>query len=85
MNPNQPPAPKKKTLFRRCLDALRLMAPGLALLIIPKCPVCLAAYIALGTGIGISFAVAAWIRWVLIILCVGSFLYLVARRYQRNA
>jgi hypothetical protein len=61
------------------------MAPGFVLLIIPKCPVCLAAYIALGTGIGISFAVATWIRWALIALCVGSFLYLLARRYQRNS
>ena len=53
--------------------------------LIPKCPVCLAAYIALGTGIGISFAVAAWIRWILISICVASFLYLIGRRYLRNS
>jgi len=78
-------APKKRTFLRRCLDALRWMAPGFVLLIIPKCPVCLAAYIALGTGIGISFAVAAWIRWILISICVASFLYLIGRRYLRNS
>ena len=82
---DQSRAPEKRTFLRRCLDTLRWMAPGFVLLIIPKCPVCLAAYIALGTGIGISFAVAAWIRWTLISICVASFLYLIGRRYLRNS
>lgn len=82
---DQSRAPEERTFLRRGLDTLRWMAPGFVLLIIPKCPVCLAAYIALGTGIGISFAVAAWIRWILISICVASFLYLIGRRYLRNS
>jgi hypothetical protein len=82
---DEPCMPGKRTLLQRCLDALRWMAPGFVLLIIPKCPICLAAYVALGTGIGISFAVAAWIRWILIALCVVSLLYLIGKRYLRNS
>ena len=34
----------------------------------PKCPVCLAAYVALWTGLGLSFATAAYVRWTLLAL-----------------
>ena len=53
-----------------CRDAAGLIVPGVGLLLVPKCPACVAAYVAAVTGIGVSLPMAAGIRWGLIILCV---------------
>jgi hypothetical protein len=49
----------------------------------PKCPACLAAYLALATGLGISLPTAAWIRELLIVLCAVSLCYLALKRARR--
>jgi hypothetical protein len=53
--------------------------PGVILALIPKCPLCIAAYIAIGTGIGVSVSTAAYIRFGLLIFCGASLLFLVTR------
>lgn len=57
--------------------AARLIVPGVAMAFIPKCPLCLAGYIALATGIGIGAPAAAALRTSLVILC-GALIALAA-------
>ena len=54
-----------------------LPAAGLAL--IPKCPMCLAAYLAIATGVALPLPAAAWLRILLLALCAGALLFLAAR------
>jgi hypothetical protein len=60
------------------------LVPGVGLALILKCPACLAAYIALGTGVAVSFPVAAVPRMSLLIVCVGSLVWLAARQFGRR-
>jgi hypothetical protein len=43
--------------------------PGTILALVPKCPACLAAYIAVLTGVSVSFSFAAWLRIILMAVC----------------
>ena len=47
------------------------LLPGGLLVLMPKCPACLAGYFALFTGIGISLPVATTLRYGLIVFCVS--------------
>ena len=47
---------------RRCLAAAEWVAPAAALALLPKCPVCVAAYVSLATGVTLSVAAAAYLR-----------------------
>jgi hypothetical protein len=49
----------------------------------PKCPVCVATYVALWTGLGLSFATAAYLRWSLLFLSAVLLVYFVLKRTVR--
>ena len=71
-------SPHSLGLVRRFLDFGRWIVPGGILVLLPKCPLCFAAYFAIGTGIGISVTTAIYLRIGLETLCVVSLLYLIA-------
>ncbi|OWK38283.1 hypothetical protein FRUB_07403 [Fimbriiglobus ruber] len=51
---------------------------------LPKCPICLAAHLALWTGLGLSLTEATYLRWALLILSGVLLLGIVARRIVRR-
>ena len=76
---------KTLTWVRRVREMFAWGVPGTLLVLMPKCPVCLAAYVAVWTGLGLSLSTAAWLRWGLLSLCVASLLYLIVERVHRLA
>jgi hypothetical protein len=70
---------------RRGVELAKWLLPGTLLAIMPKCPACLAAYVALATGLGLSLPTASIVQTLLVILCVASLCYLALRRTLRLA
>lgn len=70
----------RPTFLRKCMHTARWILPGTILALLPKCPICFAAYVALGTGIGLSVTAATYLRTGLLALCLGSLCYLVINR-----
>ena len=74
----------RRTLARRCGGVAGWVLPASALALMPKCPACVAAYVALATGFGISMSAAAYLRSGAIGACVLTLLYLAARIVRRR-
>jgi hypothetical protein len=71
------------SMGRRCLGFASWIVPSAILALMPKCPACLEAYVAVGTGLGLSLSAAAHLKELLLILCVALLLYQVAKHLSR--
>ena len=74
---------KTPTWVRRVRELFAWVCPSAILVLVPKCPVCLAAHMTLWTGLGLSLSTATYVRWVLLFLCVASLLFLIVKRLDR--
>ncbi|MBB5036621.1 hypothetical protein [Prosthecobacter dejongeii] len=71
---------------RGIAQAASVVFSSLMLIAMPKCPVCMAAYVALMTGISISAAAASHLRLGLFVVCLsvlgGLVLHGLCKRYR---
>jgi len=74
---------KTATWPRRVREGLAWILPSAILVLVPKCPACLAAHVALWTGLGLSLSTAAYVRWTLLLVGIASLLFLVVTRLNR--
>jgi hypothetical protein len=69
--------------------AARCASGGVAstalLLLMPKCPMCVAAYIALVTGVGVSVSTAAYLREGMLVLSAVALAYVTTRCFRFSA
>jgi len=69
--------------IRRFVEVAEWIVPSAILALIPKCPMCLAAYVALWTGIGLSLSAAIYLRAALLVVSIGLILFLALRSARR--
>ncbi len=74
---------KPSPWVRGVREILAWALPGALLVLVPKCPACLAAYVTLGTGLGLTLAVATGLRWALLFLGGASLVVLIVVRRDR--
>ncbi len=61
-----------RRLARRLSRAAASILPGASLVLLPKCPLCLAAWLTAATGIGFSATGATWARGMLTLFAVAA-------------
>jgi hypothetical protein len=69
-------------LLRRGIGLVEWLAPAAMLALMPKCPMCVAAYVAIATGVGISVSTATYLRIGLIGVCIAALTYLAWRKVR---
>ncbi len=74
---------------RRFCRAAAALLPGAGLLLLPKCPLCLAAWLAAASGLGIPLAAAAHLRtflavWIAVVIAVEAVAWHRLHRLRRS-
>jgi hypothetical protein len=68
--------------LRRITEFSSYAVAGITLVLMPKCPACVAAYVALFTGLWLSLSIATSIWWFLVIGCMASLGFMTFRVVQ---
>ncbi len=71
---------QQRTWRRRAREAAGWILPGAVLALMPKCPMCLVAYVALCSGLTMSCSSAHLLMRLLTALCIGTLALCVVRR-----
>lgn len=74
-----------RRLARRLSGAAASVLPGAALVLLPKCPLCLAAWLTVVTGIGIPAAAAAHVRGLIVVFWVTAVALAAVQLIRRGA
>jgi hypothetical protein len=75
-------ARQQASWLRHGREIAGLIVPTAILALLPKCPACVVAYLALATGIGITLPTATYLRAFLVIVCVASLVFIAAKRLR---
>ena len=59
--------------------------PTALLVLMPKCPLCVAAYVALLTGVGVSVSTGRWIQILMLVFCLTALVYLAGRQWRMRS
>jgi hypothetical protein len=76
---------RRASPWRRRVEIVGWIVPGATLVLLPKCPACVVMYVALFSGVTISFSSASTLRTSLLILCLTALLCLALKRVCRRA
>ena len=63
---------RKRRLARRLYGAAASILPGAFLIVLPKCPLCLAAWLTVVTGIVVPAAAVASVRGLIVVFWAGA-------------
>jgi hypothetical protein len=72
-----------RTWQRGIRETISWLVPGAGLVLMPKCPACLAAYVTLSTGLGLTISTASYLRGTLLFICGAALLLLFIDRVIR--
>ena len=67
----------------RSAKAAGWVLPSVVMVLMPKCPACVVAYVAIVTGAGISVSAAAHLRLLVLVLCVVMLVCMTAKPLLR--
>ena len=70
---------------RCCGTAAGTAAPAAVLVLLPKCPACIVAWLAVGAGLGVSVSTAAALRMAIVGVCVACLAFVAVRQVLRIA
>lgn len=72
-----------KSPRRRITKTSGAVLSAITLILMPKCPMCVAAYVALFTGISLSTPAATHLRTAVVTLCIGTLAFFLLTGLRR--
>lgn len=68
----------------QCCRTAASVLPAAGLVLLPKCPLCLAAWLTFATGVAIPEAGVAWVRGLLVVFWIAAVMQIVRRRLRQT-